>query len=303
MYAPDSGILVLCHAPFMGTHAQWILIVSNIFLGVTATLSNACILAALHRELSLHPTSKILLRSLALTDLCVGIVLEPQLVVYLLAIEYERRELCSRIVNVMVFSNLCFCVLSLFVLTAISVDRLLALLLGMRYRQVVTSQRVTVIVTLLWILSIGFALSSFWDFKFVSYYSTIANLLCVIISTCCYTMIYQKLLHHHAQIHGNLHQGQPNGHEPLNIARYRKTVSSALWIQLTLVTCYLPVSIVTGIATVDELTDAVRAAWTFSITLAFFNSTLNPILYCWKIREVRRAVVETVRKICCCLSF
>ena len=59
-------------------------------------------------------------------------------------------------------------------------------------------------------------------------------------------LLYKDLseLHHH-QIH--VHQGQPNGHAPLNIARYRKTVSSALWVQLTLVTRYLPAGTVVAL--------------------------------------------------------
>ena len=34
-------------------------------------------------------------------------------------------------------------------------------------------------------------------------------------------------------------------------------------------------------------------------TLLFFNSTLNPFLYCWKISEVRQAVKQTIREALC----
>ena len=98
------------------------------------------------------------------------------------------------------------------------------------------------------------------------------------------------------------HQGQQNGHGLLNIARYRKTVSSALWLQLTLVTCYLSGGIVTALVTIKEMTTVLFLAQIFSLTLVFLNSTLNPILYCWKIREVRRTVIETDRQIICWLS-
>ena len=30
--------------------------------------------------------------------------------------------------------------------------------------------------------------------------------------------------------------------------------------------------------------------------LTYFNSTLNPFLYCWKVREVRQAVKQTIRR-------
>ena len=60
------------------------------------------------------------------------------------------------------------------------------------------------------------------------------------------------LFHHRVQIQKHSHRGQQNGHGLLNIARYKKTVPSALWVQLTLVTCYLPAGIVTALVTIKE---------------------------------------------------
>jgi len=70
-------------APLQGTHSLWFLVVSNVILAITSTLGNTVILAALCKESSLHLPSKILLRSLALTDLSVGILLEPLFVMFL----------------------------------------------------------------------------------------------------------------------------------------------------------------------------------------------------------------------------
>jgi len=53
----------------------------------------------------------------------------------------------------------------------------------------------------------------------------------------------------HNQIHNQIHvqnhvvQAQRSQVIPLNIARYRKAVNSALWVQVTLVVCYLPYGI------------------------------------------------------------
>ena len=299
----DEEIPFLCMASLKGTSALWFLIVSNMFLAISSTLGNTVILVALSKETSLHPPSKILLRSLALTDLCVGLFVEPFFVTYLIALEKGSKNVCSQVIIISVFIDICFSVLSLLTLTAISVDRLLALLLGIRYRQVVTFKRVLMIVICFWTLCVIFSATSFWTHTFLNYYSLISVLLCVVISTCCYIKIYRKLFHHQAQIQEHIHQGQQNGHASLNIARYRKTVSSALWVQLTLVTCYFPSGIViVFIVTVQEMTAVLLVAWTFSLTLVFLNSTLNPVLYCWKIRDVRRAVIETVRQIYCCLS-
>ena len=63
--------------------AQLIFIsVLNSILSVTVFLGNVLILIALHKESSLHPPSKLLLRNLATTDLCVGLIAEPLAVIY-----------------------------------------------------------------------------------------------------------------------------------------------------------------------------------------------------------------------------
>ena len=38
-------------------------------------------------------------------------------------------------------------------------------------------------------------------------------------------------------------------------------------------------------------------AWQFTSTLVYINSSLNPFIYCWKIREVKLAVKETLRRL------
>ena len=99
-------------------------------------LGNTLILVALRRESSLHPPSKLLFHNLATTDLCVGLVAEPLNVAYWMSLVYD--VLAS---------------VSILTLTAISVDRLLALLLGLRYKQVVTLKRTYAVVTTFWVVS------------------------------------------------------------------------------------------------------------------------------------------------------
>ena len=87
-----------------------------------------------------------------------------------------------------------------------------------------------------------------------------------------------------------------NGHEPLNILRYRKTVSSALWIQFALVTCYFPMIVITLMA-IRGMIPTLLVAWTYSSALMFFNSTLNSILCFWKKKGVRRTVLNIIPQI------
>ena len=54
------------------------------FFSITATLGNALILVALHRVSSIHPPTKLFFRCLAVTDLCVGLIVQPLYTAYIM---------------------------------------------------------------------------------------------------------------------------------------------------------------------------------------------------------------------------
>ena len=84
------------------------------------------------------------------------------------------------------------------------------------------------------------------------------------------------------------------------MARFRKAVYSALWVQLVLVVCYVPVNTVgIVIALTKNYSLLLVVTRKVAVTLLYFNSTLNPFLYCWKISEVRQAVKQTIREALC----
>ena len=85
-----------------------------------------------------------------------------------------------------------------------------------------------------------------------------------------------------------------------NMARYRKVLAASLWLQFALVACYLPDGLVFAMVSSSKPTAAVFLAWDYTTTLVFLNSSLNPILYCWKIVGVRQAVKATIRQVLCC---
>ena len=87
---------LLCSAEFVrGVKSEFLFLSAlNIFLSVTAFLGNTLILAALHKETSLHPPSKLLYRNLAITDLCVGVIAEPVAVSYWTSVVKRRWDIC-----------------------------------------------------------------------------------------------------------------------------------------------------------------------------------------------------------------
>ena len=290
-----------CSPNLEGGLQQYLISLStvHIFLSLTAFLGNALILVALHKESSLHPPSKLLYRCLATTDLCVGLVFHPLDASYWMSLVHENWSLCRYGYDGGFITSYAFCSVSLLTLTAISVDRLLALLLGLRYRQVVTLKRTYIVLAIFWVVSGVAALCYIFDARITRWYGYIVIPSCLVISFASYTKIFHSLRHHHTQVQDHVQQ-QPSQPNALNMARYKKAVYSALWVQLALVICYLPYSIVSIVISYRGPHPFHLIAIGIMRVLVCFNSTLNPFLYCWKISEVRQAVKQAIRQALCC---
>ena len=256
---------------------------------------------ALRKNSSLHPSSKMLFRNLAITDLCVGVIAEPIAVAHWLSAVYERWDICfyTRMANVI--SGYILCSVSLHTMTAIAVDRLLSLLLGIRYRQVVTSKRICITLTVTWVWSFAGTSSVLWNPLVARWWIYFIIPLCLVTPGICYAKFFITL-RGQSQVHDLDHKSQrpkPNRVISLNIDRYRKAVYRVLWVQLALVVCYLPYIISEALTSKGRIHVSAYLARQFSITIAYLNSSLNPVLYCWKIREVRQAVKGIIRQIFC----
>ena len=182
----------------------------NIFVSITAILGNTLILIALHKVSSLHPPSKLLYRCLATTDLLGGLICEPSLTAYYVLVTTEQRSgnLCVHFATIATVSFTTLSAVSLLTMTiTISVDRLLALLLGLRYRHIVTLRRVIDLITSFWILSLGLAVTMIWELSIGKRYNFTLILVCILVSLCCYLKILFTLRQNQIQHQ----QGQPNG--------------------------------------------------------------------------------------------
>jgi len=229
----------------------WIFLIAlNIFLSIFATLGNVLILVALRNVSSIHPPTKLLFRCLAITDLCVGLLCQPLSVyVYDITIYLDTGNFILELFYVYDFIISVLVAVSMLISAAISIDRLLALLLGLRYRHVVTLCRVRVVIACVWIIAVSdsslyrvasilshdkLELASLWTFRTFMIFP-------IIVSTFSYTKIFFTLRHQQAQVQGHVQPEQSSTvRSVLNVARYKKTVYSAAWIQLAMLACYVP---------------------------------------------------------------
>ena len=293
-----TGLEFSC-SPGLGTAQKIFISTINLPLSIFAIIGNLLIIITLRKVSCLHPPSKLLLSCLACTDLGVGLTLQPLFCIFLMAPEHSRVCFFSFLLYLNTVSL--FGGVSSSTMIAISVDRLLALSLGLRYRQVVTMRRVKALTGTHWVLSTIIMSVVFMSYRIFLGIGSAMILLGIAISSFCYTKIYRTLRLSQAQVQSQGHQGQQNEEAtPLNKARYKKTVSTALWVQMALLVCYLPFALVHGFASITEPeTPLFNFVLSITTSLMLSNSTINPILYCWRMREMKRAVKHTIRQFCC----
>ena len=252
----------------------------NILFSITSSLGNILILIALRKVTSLHPPTKLLFQCLAITDLAVGLTSQPLFAYQLLN--------GFRTVEVIMVSNailsIIFCGVSMLISTALSVDRLLALLLGLRYRHVVTLKSVRIAVACCWLTALVTALVIFLTGgKIFSRIAMIIIILSVIISLSSYTKIVLKLRQHQTSVQENVHQGMANaGGIPIILEQYKRTVVSIALVQIALIACYVPFLITLMLVQLNSIPNNVF--FLVSMTFVYLNSSLNPFLYCWRIK-------------------
>ena len=272
----------------------------NVLLALVTIAANALVLSALRKNTSLHLPSKLLIGSLVLTDLGVGIAVQPMFVTFLVAKVKGFSDICF------IYASFCMTAfilttVSLLTMTAISLDRYIALYFHLRYRDIVTTKRVFSVLVVIWLFAGLY--SCLWLWKLMvwkCFFFTVASI-SFIVCTLSYTMIYRGLRHQQLNQVADQAQAQPQQQaaNPLNVARYRRSASNMLWIYGLFVLCYLPyisVRIAAGLVGHNALVQCITE---FAGTVIFFNSCLNPFLYCYRLREIRASVLETLHKICC----
>ena len=277
------------------SHSERTLVIVNCILNVPLILicivGNALVLIAASKSRWIQSSSMEILSSLAFSDLLVGIIAQP----LFLAHQFTKESFLNSLMVLIVYP---ICGVSLWTMTAISVDRFLALHFHMRYATLVATTRVKISIAFIWLYNfVSSAL--YYLVPFIYFFiMTLTTVICILTFFLAYLGIYFIVRHHQLQIHaqqetveskdvaGNVHG--------ISMARLKKSAMNTFVFFIFFVICYLPMYAL--------LTFAIskRAQWTteydFSITVVFLNSAINPFLFCWRLQELRRNVLKTLRK-------
>lgn len=259
------------------------------FLIVVSITGNILVLAAIKRSPSLYSPSIIFICSLAVSDLLVGFIVQPLFV----ARELTQLHLLKVPLETTAYNA---CAFSLCIMTAISLDRYVALHYHMRYPTVMTSTRAIYLVTCVCLIIFLVAITYFWNRTVYLYIMATGICTCLSMSVAFYIRIYQIVRRHQIQIHC-LQQAVEHGSAHMAMTRLKKSAMSTFLFFIVIVVCYFPKVI--SLAIYNLSFENWNSEWKFANTAIFLNSSINPILYCWRLRELRIAVFKTIRQVFC----
>ena len=255
----------------------------NVPLMLACVTGNSLTLSAILRTPSLRSPSNIFMCSLAISDLLVGIIVQPVYIAY----ELKQEPPLTFAINVLFsFTG----VVSLCTMTAISVDRFMALQFHLRYQCLMTEKRAMYTSLSLWLFGILSSFVTLWNKTIMFAFLAVGIAICIFISTFSYTRIYLIVRQHQFQIRAQ----QQVLRVPMNVVRTKRSAISTFIYYICMILCYTPMfSFMSVVAIRPSLSGLM--VWKVGNTFVFMNSSINPILFCWRVRELRRAVLKLVR--------
>ena len=281
--------------------------VFNAFLSYTAVMLNCVTIHAIRKTSLLPKPLKTLLLSLAVSDLGVGLIVQP-LYIACLVMELQQNsgnnQTFNATSNAYRITAFVFTFASFFGVVALSADRFLAIYLHLRYQELVIHKRVVAVIISTWVLSA--IISSMFDYwKLGDIFKVIPGIVstaCIMTMTFFTLKIYLAVRRHAHQIQAlQIQQAAQNG-EMANDERLRKSAVTTVYVYLVFLFCYLPL-ICWGIAAkAPESGIPNTKAGLYVFTLVFLNSSLNPLIYCWKLRHIRHNIINIFRNAFSCYN-
>ena len=268
----------------------------NNFITHTSIMLNIVTIYAIHKTSAIAKTLKTLLLSLACSDVAVGLFSQPIYTFSLINGLRLRNTGCITKQLATILSYL-FSTASFLGVVAVSVDRFLAVHLHLRYQELVTHRRVVVVVIGKWLCSAFVSLITLWGLPGTR--DLIGSVVAAFgfnITFLVYTRIYFTVRRHKKQIHSMQVQEVAHSDEIKNFTVLIKSTVSLFYVYLLLLICYLPFFICSAVIRILGSSIASKHFFLYSLTLIFLNSSLNPVIYCWKMRHVRHAIMDILRK-------
>lgn len=267
-----------------------------------AVLGNGLILATICRTAALRTPPYVLLAGLAFTDLCTGLIIQPLHIMYMLSnLNDNQAVLCITGVLISILGTYVM-FLTFGAMTLMSVERWF----HMKRRTFFTLLRICGFYAILLCVPIPFIILYLWPSTNSTTNKQIARgagvlfaTVFFIITPLSYFKVLKIIRHHQQQVQS--HQGSlPSSQPAINMSKYKRSVVTIFYLLVIFILGFTPLLIW---LTLDNFINNDQAARYFlkylSATIVLATSSLNPVICCCRMKDIRDGVKILLKKIFC----
>ena len=157
-----------------------------------------------------------------------------------------------------------------------------------------THMRVVLLVISIWLYSTFVTLMKLWGPL------SAQDLISVITAAFGFIMVYIRIFltiqRHKNEIQSMQIRNGAQSEEIKNFTLLIKSIVGIFYAYLVFLICYLPYFICMAVIRICGSSIVLKKLYLFFLTLMYLNSSLNPIIYCWKMRHIRHAIMDILRK-------
>ena len=302
------SVFYCSHAPHLvwdlhDTISPWVFAAVSSIISPTVVLLNALIIIAVQRRKELQRASNILLSSLAVTDLLVGSICVPLSAVVGLFVPYQIQadHYICKLDSVAISFTITLAICSIFHLTMIAWERYVAIRKWIDYKVIVTRSRLKKLAIIAWvsatvtvsplpllvitgIMSENAMILASEIFHTVLSVSVMSALGLIVYF---YVMVYLGVRKRKLS---EIHQVS----DLVNAKLERRVAMTTALVTVALILSFFPNAL---IGLLEGVYPVLRKHWVIRLmdTLLYSNSVVNPLIYCYRDRRFRNAVLEILK--------
>ena len=270
--------------------------INGISFPITSILNGLLIFFIIRRPMLRRKKSTVAIGYQAATDLAVGIIVQPTFVATQLCRITGKCRICL-LDSIFYYLSVVTCASSINHLLLIAWERYIAIKYALRYRLIVTAKRLLAGTIAAWLFEI--TLNGVFFFGRISSFSIndivklLTTIICLAITVYFYIAIYVESRRHRVLITTSTPQQGTN-----HIREFKAAKTMALVLGCLLI-CYAPTCVLFTVTSIYPINSSNGSVWEcifiWAVTFALLNSLINPLLYGWRVQEIREVVASTFK--------
>ena len=273
-------------------------IITIIFNSISCPLTvalNLLVIMAVKRRVRLQSYANILLACLAVTDALTGILVQPTYIIWRV-FQLLGAINTDMIHNLHILFLVAVTLSSALHLMLVTCERLIAIKYTFVHPYLVTARNIKVAVTVFWFIalcgtilkrtSVSQLFNDGMGEKIGNVIIFIVIISCIIFIVMSYSILYKETAYQKNKIKTQ----QILQEEVERFLKEKKALKTTVYVIGAVLLCFSPGAVIAILSCIRELNIRYSAPWI--MTIVMLNSLLNPLVYCWRQKEMRQFVFQ-----------